>query len=48
MPVARGYLNRHVEGNGETVKDLLRVWAEQMSDETLRKEAQAILFGFKI
>ena len=47
MPVARGYLNRHVEGNAETVKDLLRVWAEQMSDETLRKEAQAILFGWK-
>jgi adenine-specific DNA methylase len=47
MPVARGYLNRHVEGNDETLKDLLRVWAEQMADEKLRKEAQAIVFGLK-
>jgi adenine-specific DNA methylase len=47
MPVARGYLNRHIEGDGETIKDLLKVWARQMGDETLRKEAQAILFGMK-
>jgi adenine-specific DNA methylase len=47
IPVARGYLNRHIESNGETIKDLLRVWAQQLSDESLRKEAQAILFGMK-
>jgi adenine-specific DNA methylase len=47
IPVARGYLNRHNEGNGETIKDLLKVWAQQLSDESLRKEAQAILFSFK-
>jgi hypothetical protein len=47
MPVARGYLNRHVEGKDETLKDLLTVWAEQMADEKLRKEAQALVFGLK-
>jgi hypothetical protein len=47
IPVARGYLSRHIEGDGETIKDLLKVWAQQMSDKALRKEAQAILFGMK-
>jgi hypothetical protein len=31
MPVARGYLNRHSDdGNGETIKDLLKVWSQQL------------------
>jgi hypothetical protein len=47
MPVARGYLSRQVRGSTETITDLLRVWARQVTDETLRKEAQAVLFGLK-
>lgn len=47
IPVARGYLNRHIESNVETIKDLLKVWAQQLGDETLRKEGHAILFGLK-
>jgi hypothetical protein len=47
VPVARAYLNRHAEGRQELILDLLHVWAEEMPDEQMRKEAQALLFGLK-
>jgi hypothetical protein len=47
IPVARGYLSRHAEGKEDLIKDLMNVWATEMPDETLRKEAQAIVFGLK-
>jgi putative DNA methylase len=40
MPVARGYLSRQVASNVETIKDLLKVWAQQLGDESLRKESR--------
>jgi hypothetical protein len=47
VPVARGYLKRHAEGNEDFFKALLQVWAAEMPDEKLRKEAQALLFGLR-
>jgi len=45
VPVARGYLSRYGEGREERVLNLLAVWAADMPDEKLRKEAQAMVFG---
>jgi len=47
VPVARAYLNRHGEGRQDLILDLLYVWAAEMPDEKLRKEAQTLLFGLK-
>jgi len=47
LPVARAYLSRHIEANQDIIKDLLSVWATEMTDEKLRKEAQAMVFGLK-
>jgi hypothetical protein len=47
VPVACGYLKRHAEGNEDFFKALLQVWAAEMPDEKLRKEAQALLFGLR-
>ncbi|MEA1868426.1 MAG: hypothetical protein U9N19_10085 [Thermodesulfobacteriota bacterium] len=47
IPVARGYLDRHAEGRQDLIRNLLDVWAVEMSNEGLRKEAQAMLFGLK-
>jgi len=47
IPVARGYLTRHAEGRENLIMDLLSVWAAEMSDMELRKEAQAMAFGLK-
>lgn len=47
IPVARGYLDRHAEGRQDLIRNLLDVWAAEMGDESLRKEAQAMLFGLK-
>ncbi|WP_066640194.1 DUF1156 domain-containing protein [Desulfolucanica intricata] len=46
-PVARAYLARHAEGREQLILDLLSVWAAEMPDDELRKEAEAILFGLK-
>lgn len=46
VPVARAYLQRHVEGREDKVIGVLRVWADGC-DEALQKEAQRILFGLK-
>ncbi|MCD6261595.1 MAG: DUF1156 domain-containing protein [Deltaproteobacteria bacterium] len=47
IPVARGYLDRHGEGKEELVLDILDVWAEEMTDENLQKEARAMVFGLR-
>jgi len=47
IPVARAYLARHGEGKEGLFKDLVDVWAAEMADENLRKEAQALAFGLK-
>jgi adenine-specific DNA methylase len=46
-PVARAYLGEQAEWREQLILDLLSVWAAEMSDEELRKEAEAILFGLK-
>ena len=46
-PVARGYLSRHAEGKENLIKNLINVWASEMTDEDLRKEGNAIVFGLK-
>ncbi|MGI6647630.1 MAG: DUF1156 domain-containing protein [Bacillota bacterium] len=47
VPVARAYLSQHAEGRQPVILDLLSVWAAEMADERLRKEAEAIQFGIK-
>lgn len=47
IPVARAYLNDHAAGREQIVIDLLTVWAAEMTDEKLRREANALLFGLK-
>jgi adenine-specific DNA methylase len=47
VPVARAYLSQHVGGKEQVILDLLAVWAAEMSDEGLRKEAEAMLYGLK-
>ncbi len=47
IPVARAYLDRHGEGKQSLILDLLNVWAAEVPDETLKKEAKAIIFGLK-
>lgn len=45
VPLARAYLEQHAGGREQVLRDLLSVWAAEMADEELRKEAGAILFG---
>jgi|LGVE01.1.fsa_nt_gb adenine-specific DNA methylase len=47
IPVARAYLARHAEGKQVLFKDLVDVWAAEMADENLRKEAKALAFGLE-
>jgi adenine-specific DNA methylase len=47
IPVTRAYLDRHSEGRQSLITDLLGVWAAEIPDDTLKKEARAILFGLK-
>lgn len=47
VPVARGYLDRQDSSRRGPVLDLLGVWAAEVAYDTLRKEAEAMLFGLK-
>ena len=47
VPVARGYLNRYAKGREDLIISLLKVWAVEASDETLRRGADALIFGLK-
>lgn len=42
---ARGYLQNKAREKAAVVKNLLGVWAEEVFDENLKKEARAVLFG---
>jgi adenine-specific DNA methylase len=42
---ARGYLDRKARDKTPVVTNLLRIWAEEIADDTLKKEAQGLLFG---
>jgi adenine-specific DNA methylase len=46
-PVAWGYLTRNAMENRQRVLDLLEVWAAEVSEEKLRKEAQILFFDLK-
>lgn len=43
-PVARGYLSRQAGENPRKILDLLDVWAAEISEEKLKKEAEAMRF----
>jgi putative DNA methylase len=45
VPVARAYLERHAPEKKTLTRHLLTVWAAEAPDDTLQKEARAILFG---
>ncbi len=47
IPVARAYLDRHADGKHEMVRALIEVWAAEIPDESLKKEAKAIIFELK-
>jgi hypothetical protein len=44
---ARAYLAKHAAGKERLLTDLLTVWAAEVGDQTLQREAQAILYGLK-
>jgi adenine-specific DNA methylase len=43
-PVARAYLQKHAAQTTQRILDLLDVWAAEVSEETLRKEAETMRF----
>jgi hypothetical protein len=47
IPVARAYLERHAPQHTRRIVDLLDVWAAEMADPDLRREAQLLLFGLR-
>jgi hypothetical protein len=47
LVVARDYLTTHAGTRRDIILDLLTVWAKEMPDEKLRKDAETLLFGLK-
>jgi adenine-specific DNA methylase len=47
LVVARDYLTTHAATRRDVIFDLLTVWAKEMPDEKLRKDAETLLFGLK-
>ena len=47
VPVARAYLERHAGGTIRVIMDLLAVWAAEIADKDLKREAEALLFGLR-
>ena len=47
LVVARDYLTTHAGDRRDVILDLLTVWAKEMPDEKLRKDAETLLFGLK-
>jgi putative DNA methylase len=45
LPVARAYLERHGGTRKELLIDLLHVWASEVPDENLRRQAKELHFG---
>jgi len=46
-PVARAYLEQHAPQHNRRILDLLGVWATEMDDPDLRREAHTIRFGLR-
>jgi hypothetical protein len=46
-PVARAYLEQHAAQHTRRILDLLDVWATEMDDAELRREAETIRFGLR-
>jgi hypothetical protein len=46
LPLARAYLQKHASDH-QKILDLLKVWATEMDNPDLKKEAKSILFGFQ-
>ncbi len=47
IPVARAYLDQQAAGKQSRILALLEVWAAEIPEESLQKEARAILFGLQ-
>ncbi len=47
VPVARAYLEKHSNGAAQRLLDLLDIWARQMDDPDLRREAETLQFGLR-
>jgi hypothetical protein len=47
IPVARDYLARHAPQHIRRIVDLLDVWAVEMADPDLRREAQLLHFDLR-
>jgi len=45
VPVARAYLEQKARDHQEKILDLLRVWAAEVDEPDLQKEAASLLFG---
>ncbi len=43
----RAYLDAHANGKQGLVTDLLQVWATEVGDQAMQREAQTILFGLR-
>jgi adenine-specific DNA methylase len=46
-PVARAYLEQHASQHAWRILDLLEVWAAEMDDPDVRREAETIRFGLR-
>jgi putative DNA methylase len=46
-PVARAYLDRHAGDREERILDLIDVWAAEIADPDLKREAATIRFGLR-
>lgn len=47
IPLVRAYIKQHSETREQTMIDLVSVWAAEVGDPLMEKEAKAILFGLK-
>ena len=47
IPVARAYLQTHATGREDKIIALIRVWADNCGKESLKKEADRIVYGLK-
>ncbi|HET9588486.1 MAG TPA: hypothetical protein VFO91_06825 [Anaerolineales bacterium] len=46
-PVARACLEQHASQHTRRILDLLEVWAAEMDDPDVRREAETIRFGLR-
>ncbi|MFP3868926.1 MAG: DUF1156 domain-containing protein [Desulfobacteraceae bacterium] len=48
VPVARAYLEQKARDHQEKIVDLLKVWAAEVDEPDLQREAKTLLFGFEL